>query len=317
MQLGPIMIDLQTTSLTPEECDLLQHPALGGIILFTRNYESPRQLKKLLHDIRALRDPLLIAVDQEGGRVQRFRQGFSLLPPLSKLGDGYLANPEQAITLSEDHAYIMARELLQVDVDFSFTPVLDVGSRNQTVIGDRSFSSQPAIVCELGSAYIRGLHKAGMVATGKHFPGHGAVLTDSHYELPIDERDWLTISQNDLLPFARLATDLAAVMTVHVRYPKIDNAPVSFSHHWLQQVLRQQLGFQGVIFSDDLSMAGAAWAGNMLQRTQAALAAGCDMVLVCNQRSAVYEILDSLDIAANPSAQPRLLAMRGTILKER
>jgi beta-N-acetylhexosaminidase len=313
MQLGPLMIDLQTTLLTAEERDLLQHPGVGGLILFTRNFESPDQLKKLLYEVREVRDPLLIAVDQEGGRVQRFRQGFSLLPPLSKLGDRYLTHPEQAITLTEDHAYVMARELLHVGVDFSFAPVLDVNSRNHTVIGDRSFSAQPTIVCELGGAYIRGLQKAGMVATGKHFPGHGAVLSDSHHEMPIDERDWAIINENDLMPFARLANDLAAVMTAHVRYPKVDDAPSTFSHHWLEQILRQQLDFQGVIFSDDLSMQGASWAGNMLQRAHAALKAGCDMLLVCNQRSAVYEILDGLDTAVNASAQPRLLAMRGTI----
>jgi beta-N-acetylhexosaminidase len=310
MQLGPLMIDLQSTALTKEERDWLQHPAVGGVLLFTHNYESREQLKKLVHDMRALRDPLLIAVDQEGGRVQRFRQGFSLLPPPSKLGDSYVTNPQQAIRLAEDHAYLMAEELLQVGVDFSFAPVLDVRSKNQTVIGDRSFSSQSTVVCELGGAYIRGMCKAGMAATGKHFPGHGAVVADSHHELPVDERDWSIISQNDLLPFARLAKEMAAIMTAHVRYPQIDDAPATFSRHWLQQILRQQLGFQGVIFSDDLSMGGAAWAGDMVKRTQAALTAGCDMVLVCNQPAAVRKIVDGLDWVANPAAQSRLLRMR-------
>jgi beta-N-acetylhexosaminidase len=309
MLLGPLMISLQTTFLTDEEHALLQNPSIGGVILFARNYESTTQITKLVHTLRTLRDPLLIAVDQEGGRVQRFRQGFSLLPPLAKVGDAYLANPQQAITLAEDHAFTMARELLQVGVDFSFAPVLDTSSRNQTVIGDRSFSTKPNIVGDLGGAYIRGMKKAGMAATGKHFPGHGGVLTDSHHELPVDERDWQTISQNDLLPFKDLANELDAIMTAHVKYPQIDPAPVSFSQHWLQQVLRQQLSFQGVIFSDDLSMVGAAWAGNNLQRIQMALAAGCDMVLVCNQSPAVYQQLTG--IPANAAAQPRLLAMQG------
>ena len=287
--LGPLMIDLEGKDLAVTERELLLHPLVGGIILFARNYESPQQLKKLLNAIRAVRPELLIAGDQEGGRVQRFRDGFSRLPPPAEFGAHYQNGPSQAQQMAQNSATCMARELLAAGLDFSFAPVLDIDHKKNVMIGDRSFSGNPQSVTELALAYIEGMQKAGMRATGKHFPGHGAVVADSHKELPVDDRAFADIWQFDLLPYRQLHSKLGGIMAAHIIYSTVDANPASFSTVWLQDILRGQIGFQGAVFSDDLNMGGADFGGDAVSRTQAALAAGCDMVLLCNNRSGVVE----------------------------
>lgn len=295
MAIGPLMLDLTGVSLTEQERDLLVDPQVGGIILFSRNYSSKNQLDELIGDIRSLRQELIIAVDHEGGRVQRFREGFTKIPAMHHLGRLYLKDRQQAIQSAQQVAWLLAAELLVHDIDLSFAPVLDVDHCLSQVIGDRAFSDDTEIIVELGQAFIDGFHEAGMAATGKHFPGHGGVTADSHLEIPVDERTLADMESADLQPFRRLAHSLDAIMPAHVIYPAVDNKPAGFSRIWLQQILRQQLKFEGVIFSDDLSMQGASVAGGFSQRTEAALAAGCDMVLVCNDRKGALEVLDYLN----------------------
>lgn len=290
--MGPLIIDVVGKELQPLERDLLRHPQVSGVILFTRNYESRPQLKNLIQQIREAKTNLLIVVDQEGGRVQRFRDEFTRLPPLLEFGTAYQQNPEHALQLAEQSAFLMASELKAADVDMSFAPVLDVDQGLSLVIGDRSFSSDPKAVTALAAAYIKGMNRAGMAATGKHFPGHGAVAADSHKELPVDKRSFAEIWECDLLPYRELNNQLNAVMVAHVVYPKVNKKPASFSSYWLQDVLRKQIQFKGIIFSDDLSMLGAAVAGNCVKRVRAALAAGCDRVLLCNDQPALVKVLE-------------------------
>lgn len=313
MSLGPVMVDLRGTALTAEEREMLLHPLVGGVILFTRNYESPEQLGELLASIHRLREPrLLVAVDHEGGRVQRFRHGFTPLPPARVFGEIFAREPQRARHLAETCGWLMAAELRAVGVDFSFAPVLDLDHGVSEVIGDRSFGRRPDPVSQLGQAVMLGMRRAGMAATGKHFPGHGAVAADSHTDIPVDERRFEDILVEDLVPFERLIQHgLAGVMPAHVIYPRCDEAPAGFSRFWLQEVLRKRLGFQGTIFSDDLSMAGAAVAGGPVQRAQAALAAGCDMLLVCNDPAAAGQVLSELQPAEAPVLQARLMRMHG------
>ncbi len=314
MGLGPVMLDLIGTELSAEERDMLQHPLVGGVILFTRNYVNVAQLSALVAQIKALRDPqLLIAVDHEGGRVQRFREGFSRLPATGRLGQLFESQPDKARHLSEELGWLMAIELRAVGIDFSFAPVLDLNYGVSDVIGDRSFHRDPAIVFELAFAYMKGMQAAGMAATGKHFPGHGAVTADSHVAIPEDRRDRDTLWRDDIAPFRRLIDNgLAAIMPAHVIYSQIDPTPAGFSRYWLQTVLRGELGFQGVIFSDDLNMEGASVAGNdYVSRARAAFAAGCDMALICNNRPGAVEILDQLGPYQNPVARSRLARMHG------
>ncbi len=314
MSLGPIMLDLQGVELTPEEGEILAHPLVGGVILFSRNFESVEQLEALLQAIHALRRPkLLIAVDHEGGRVQRFRDGFTPLPAAARFGEIYEQDHKRARHLTELAAWLMAIELRAVGIDFSFAPVLDVDHRCSQVIGDRAFHQNPQVVAELGHAYIKGMYEAGMAATGKHFPGHGAVEADSHSDLPVDERDYHDIYAHDILPFKRLIHHgLAAVMPAHVVYPKVDRYPAGFSAHWLKEILRHRLGFEGVIFSDDLDMQGASVAGEKyVDRARAALGAGCDMVLLCNNRQGAIEVLENLGEINDPVAHLRLARMHG------
>lgn len=307
------MIDLEGTTLTNEEQELLQHPLIGGVILFTRNYESPPQLSALITEIHSLREHhLLIAVDQEGGRVQRFREEFVQLPACAKLGEVYDRNNRQGLTLAEQMGWLLAAELRAVGVDFSFAPVLDLGRGISTVIADRAFHANPEIVTELARAMMRGMRQAGMMAVAKHFPGHGTVAADSHTAVPIDERHLVDLQFEDLLPFERMIRyGLAAIMPAHVIYPQIDNQPACFSARWLQDILRKDLEFQGIIFSDDLSMAGAAVVGDPLTRAQQALQAGCDMVLICNDRTAAIQIIDNLGTHKSPALQIRLMRLRG------
>lgn len=313
MPLGPVMLDVQGTTLLPEEARMLRHPLAGGVILFTRNYASPEQLTDLVASIHALREPrLLVAVDHEGGRVQRFRPGFTALPSARRFGELYAQDRRRARRLAGVTGWVMAGELRACGVDFSFAPVLDLDRGVCEVIGDRAFHASPDAVATLAHSFMLGMRQAGMVATGKHFPGHGAVSADSHLALPVDGRSYADIEMEDLVPFRRLISyGLAGIMPAHVLYPQIDAQPAGFSEFWLKDVLRRRLGFQGVIFSDDLSMEGAAGAGDYLSRARQALRAGCDMVLVCNNPSGAAQVLHGLENISNPVLQIRLARMHG------
>lgn len=294
--MGPVILDLIGTELNQEEKELLQHPHVGGIILFTRNYHDPEQLVQLCRSIRLTRkSPLLITVDHEGGRVQRFRDGFTRLPSMGQIGATYKDKPDLARRMAESCGWIMAAELLAVGIDLSFAPVLDLNKDNNPAIGDRGFDSDPAIIAELAKAVVRGMNSAGMAATGKHFPGHGSVNLDSHKTIPVDSRTLKTVTENDMRPFAELIkAGIQAIMPAHIIFPEIDKMPVGFSPIWLQDILRKQLQFSGVIFSDDLNMEGAGFVGGYLDRAVHALDAGCDMVLICNNPAGAIQIIDRL-----------------------
>lgn len=313
MSLGPVMLDIEGTRLTREEQILLKHPAVGGVILFSRNYASPEQLGELCQSIHAVRMPhLLIAVDHEGGRVQRFREGFTHLPPAAWYGELYRRHAGQALKLAELGGWLMASELRCSGVDFSFAPVLDLAHGVSDVIGDRAFSDNPESVSRLAHAWMRGCHSAGMAVVGKHFPGHGGVSADSHTDLPVDGRRFEEIEMEDLRPFESLIkAGMEAIMPAHVIYERADPHLAGFSEFWLQRVLRWQMGFQGVIFSDDLNMTAAQAAGGYARRAQAALSAGCDMVLICNNRPASLEVLDHLKDYDDPASHVRLVRMHG------
>jgi beta-N-acetylhexosaminidase len=312
MPLGPVMCDLAGFELTAEEIQRLRHPLVGGVILFGRNYQSPEQLADLTAAIRSTRKELLIAVDHEGGRVQRFRDGFTRLPPMRALGSLWNSNPEKAKKRAQEIGYVLAAELLAHGVDFSFAPVLDIDFGTSGVIGDRAFHRDPAIIAELGIALQQGMNDAGMQTVGKHFPGHGFVRADSHHEIPVDEREFDAINRDDLMPFYKMArAGMAAVMPAHVIYPQVDAQPAGFSRVWLQDILRKQMQFDGVIFSDDLSMEGASVAGGVIARAEAALNAGCDMVLVCNAPDAADELLAGLHYKMPAKSAARLKRMKG------
>lgn len=313
MPLGPIMLDLAGTVLDAEDRELLRHPAVGGVILFARNYESPEQLAALTAAIHAVREPaLLIGVDQEGGRVQRFREGFTRLPPAGRLGQLHRERPAHARAVCESIAWLMAAELRTVGVDFSFAPVLDLDRGISRVIGDRGFTADPQAVSELAASWMRGARQAGMASVGKHFPGHGGVEADSHTALPRDERPFVDLELEDLVPFRRLIEQgLEAMMPAHVIYPRLDTRPAGFSPIWLRQILRRQLGFQGVIFSDDLNMEAAGAGGDHVERARAAASAGCDMLLICNNRPAASTILAAFRDHRDPATSLRLLRMHG------
>ncbi len=310
---GPVMLDVAGKKLTPEDELRLRHPLVGGVILFARNYDSPSQLVELTSGIRALRSPpLLIAVDHEGGRVQRFRNGFTRIPPMRELGRVWDEHPKRARHLAQQTGFVLASELRACGVDFSFTPVLDVDYGESTVIGDRAFHSDPQAIAELAHSLLMGLRQGGMPAVGKHFPGHGFVRADSHLEIPVDERNFTDIELSDLIPFQQMVNyGLTAVMPAHVIYPRVDPRPAGFSKVWLKDILRGELGFEGCIFSDDLSMEGATVAGGIVQRAQAALNAGCDMVLVCNKPESADELLAGLEWTMPAPSRSRLAQMHG------
>ena len=292
---GPVVLDIDGLELTSVDKDVLLHPQTGGLILFARNYDDPQQLRELVKSIRDVRSDLLICVDQEGGRVQRFRQHFSKLPCLQKIGQMYFHDPQKALGLSQELGWLMAFEVIAHDVDLSFAPVLDLDESSSVIIGDRSFSSDPDTCTALAKAYIQGMNEAGMSATGKHFPGHGGVVADSHLELPVDPRTYEEIEHRDLKPFADLVDHLGAIMPAHIVFPDVDSEPVGFSSEWLKNILRQKMHFNGVIFSDDLSMEGAAVVGDYNQRAEAALIAGCTSVLVCNHRKEAERVIEFIE----------------------
>ena len=302
---GSLMMDIAGTWLTAEDRQMLRQPEVGGLIIFARNIESPRQVRELCQSIRAVRPDLLLAVDQEGGRVQRLRHGFLRLPAMRAIADNH--NAEE---LAEHCGWLMATEVLAIGLDLSFAPVLDLDHQRSAVVGSRAFEGDPQRATTLAAAFIRGMHQAGMAATGKHFPGHGWAEADSHVTIPLDERSLDEIRACDMQPFRRLASELDAVMPAHVIYPQVDEQPAGFSRRWLQDILRGELGFDGVIFSDDLSMAGAHVAGDAGKRIEAALAAGCDMGLVCNDRGSAELALSALQRLQVRPAE-RLQRMRG------
>jgi len=313
MSLGPLMIDLEGSALSAAERELLAHPLVGGVLLFTRNYLEPAQLTALVADIHAVRTPaLIVAVDHEGGRVQRFRNGFSLLPPARRIGHRFDADPRAALTTARQLGWLMAAELRAHGVDISFAPCVDLDYGVSEVIGERAFHASPEAVSQLAAAYAHGMRDAGMAATAKHFPGHGAVVADSHLTLPVDRRGLADLS-GDLAPYRRLISNgLPAVMVAHLLFPAVDAAPASLSARWIRELLRGQLRFQGVVFADDLSMGGAAAAyGDVVTRARQALAAGCDMLPVCNNRASVIELLEGLDIQVQPASSLRLVRLHG------
>lgn len=294
--IGPIVFDVLGLELDAVERELLQHPLIGGVIFFARNFESPQQMADLCRQIRAARkQPILLTVDQEGGRIQRFREGFSALPSMGQIGKLYSQSPDLGLRLATLTGWLMAAELIAVGVDLSFAPVLDLDKEISTVIGDRAFHRRPEVVIALATALMQGMREAGMAAVGKHFPGHGSVAVDSHLGLACDERTFEQIAQDDLIPFqALIPRGMDGMMAAHILFPNVDTNPVGFSTYWLRTVLRQQLQFSGMIFSDALDMHGADIAGGFPERVQAALEAGCDMALICNNRDSVIKTIDGL-----------------------
>ncbi len=310
---GPVFLDVAGLELEAAERERLAHPLTGGVILFARNFDSPAQLRALTAAIRAVRaPPLLIAVDHEGGRVQRFRQGFTSIPPMRTLGVQWDRDIVAAAREATRLGWSIASELRAHGIDFSFTPVLDLDFGTSTVIGDRAFHRNPNAVAHLACALQAGLRAGGMPAVGKHFPGHGHVAADSHVEVPVDDRSLAALLAADLVPFGVLAkAGLEAVMPAHVIYSAIDPQPAGYSRFWLFEMLRTRLGFDGMVFSDDLGMAGAQGAGDMVARADAACAAGCDMVLVCNDSAAAAEVLERWRPPPQPDLARRAMRMEG------
>lgn len=320
MSLGPVMLDIDGVALSPADRELLREPAVGGVILFTRNYESPTQVAALAAEIRELRSPaLLIAVDHEGGRVQRFRDGFSVIPPMRSIGHEYDSDPEHALSLARSAGWLIAAELRAANIDLCFAPCVDLDWGLSEVIGDRSFHANPEAVGELAAAFCRGLRSAGMAAVAKHFPGHGAVVADSHRKLPIDRREYGVIL-DDMRPYEKLSSNglIAGVMLAHIVYYEMDERPAGFSPFWIQRELRSRLGFGGAVFCDDLSMKATRSYGSMAERSRLALDAGCDMLLICNDRSGAEEAVRSLRDYSNPLSLVRLARLHGSgyVLRE-
>ncbi len=318
MSLGPLMVDLEGTAISETERNLLLQPEVGGVILFTRNFESLAQIIQLVEDIHHLKSPkMLVAVDHEGGRVQRFHDGFSRIPAAASYAKIAKAKDEKdwlphARQLAENAGWLMAIELRACGIDFSFAPVLDLAHGLSGVIGDRAFHSKPTMVATLGYAFMHGMNRAGMQAVGKHFPGHGGVVEDSHVAMPVDHRELEELLHSDIMPFVSMIENkLAAIMPAHVIYDKVDDKPAGYSSFWIENILRQRFGFQGAIFSDDLSMEAAGVAGGFGERADAALKAGCDMALVCNHLDGAIEAAEFIKGYSNPTSQLRLVRMHG------
>jgi beta-N-acetylhexosaminidase len=318
MSLGPLMIDVRGQELDATDRELLRHPSVGGLLLFSRNYSSPEQVERLTAEVHELRDPpLIVAVDHEGGRVQRFRKAFSGLPPARFLGHQYDLDPDTGTELARVCGWLLAAELRAVGVDLSFAPVVDLDYAVSEIIGDRALHRNPDVVSSLAVAIMSGMREAGMVSVAKHFPGHGAVVADSHVAVPVDRRELVDLDA-ELAPYRRLiANGISGVMAAHVVFPAVDSLPASLSSRWIAGILRGELGFHGVVFADDLSMAGAAIAGDMLERARLALAAGCDVLPVCNDRPAAVRLIDELGDVADPARQARLMRLHGRAAPDR
>jgi len=320
MSLGPVMLDIDGLSLTPADRDLLREPAVGGVILFARNYESPQQVTDLVTDIRALRSPpLLVAVDYEGGRVQRFREGFTPIPAMRRIGHEYDRNPDTALRLARHCGWLVASELRAAGIDLCFAPCVDLDWGVSEVIGDRAFHADPGAVAALAAEFSRGLRSAGMAAVAKHFPGHGAVVADSHEKLPVDRREYSDVL-DDMRPYDTLITNglAAGVMVAHIIFHEMDEMPASMSPFWIGRELRGRLGFGGAVFTDDLSMKATSAYGSMRQRARRALDAGCDMTIVCNDRPAAETVVTAFAEYSNPLSLVRLARLHGTghVLRE-
>ena len=317
---GPVVVDVLGATLTDEDRSRIRHPAAGAVILFARNYENPEQLAQLTAEIERQREPALpICVDHEGGRVQRFREGFTAIPPMRLLGKLWDRDRDAGKEAAASVGYIIAAELGAHGVDFSFAPVLDLDYGGSSVIGDRALHFDPTAVGALGACLVRGLAQGGVAAVAKHFPGHGYAEADSHVAVPRDERTFKEIARKDVTPYKQvIEAGLAAVMPAHVIYSEVDSRPAGYSRRWLEEVLRKQLGFQGLVFSDDLSMEGAAVAGGPPERSRAALAAGCDLVLLCNNPAGLDELLESLkDLElAKPERLERMKKQGGRDLRK-
>ncbi len=295
IELGPIMTSVSGAELSKEDIERLMSPTIGGVVLFAHNCESYEQIKMLNHEIHQLRSPpLLIAVDQEGGRVQRVTDSVTRLPPQKLYGDLYDRDVELGCDAAEWGGHLMARELIGLGFDISFSPVLDVSSIESKVIGDRAFHGNPHTVFQLANCWVRGMQKAGMKAVGKHFPGHGGVAEDSHYEVPEDSRKIQEVLNCDLIPYRRLGERLSGVMTAHVLFTEITSAIPTYSSFWIEHILREVLSFHGPVFSDDLSMSAAAEAGDMETRVLSALSSGCDIVLICQSTAESDQAIDAL-----------------------
>jgi len=314
MSLGPVMLDIDTVSLTPADRDLLREPAVGGLILFSRNYASPTQVADLVAEVRALRSPpLLVAVDHEGGRVQRFREGFTAIPPMRAIGQQHRGDPDGALQLARRAGWLIAAELRAAGIDLCFAPCVDLDWGVSDVIGDRAFHARPDVVGDLAAEFSRGLRSAGMAAVAKHFPGHGAVVADSHEKLPVDRREYGDVL-DDMRPYGRLIDSglIAGVMMAHIVYPQMDPQPAGFAPFWIQRELRARLGFDGAVLSDDLSMKATRKYGPMPERARRALDAGCDMVLICNDRVAARAAVKALRDYSSPLSLVRLARLHGT-----
>lgn len=314
MSMGPVMLDIEGLALSPADRDLLREPAVGGVILFARNFESVEQVTDLVAEIRALRSPpLLIAVDHEGGRVQRFREGFTEMPPMRHIGHEYDRNRESGLKIARQAGWLIASELRAAGIDLSFAPCVDLDWGISEIIGNRSFHRKPEAVSDLAEAFARGLRSAGMAAVAKHFPGHGAVVADSHLRLPVDRREY-GLLLDDMRPYERMMNTgvVAGVMLAHIVYREIDEMPAGFSEYWIQRELRARLGFGGAVFCDDLTMKATSSYGRMPERAQLALEAGCDMILVCNDRDAAHEAVNALNDYSNPLSLVRLARLHGT-----
>ena len=320
MSLGPVMLDIDGLALSPADRDLLREPAVGGVILFSRNFESAEQVTDLVTEIRALRSPpLLVAVDHEGGRVQRFREGFTVMPPMRHIGREYDRDRDSGLRIARQAGWLIASELRAAGIDLCFAPCVDLDWGISEIIGNRSFHRKPDAVSELAEAFARGLRSAGMASVAKHFPGHGAVVADSHLSLPVDRRDYGVIL-DDMRPYERMMNTgvVAAVMMAHIVYREIDTMPAGFSEYWIQRQLRSRLGFGGAIFCDDLSMKATSSYGRMAERARLSLDAGCDMILVCNDRDATHQAVGALNSYSNPLSLVRLARLHGTgqVLRE-
>ena len=302
------MADVGGLALTAEDREVLAHPLIGGVILFARNYSDPEQLRALCVDLLALKRPrLLLAVDHEGGRVQRFRVGFTRIPAMGTLGKLHEESPPRALEEAQAQGLIVGRELGGYGIDLCFAPVLDRDTGVSQIIGDRAFSDNPEVIVKLARAFRAGLNAAGLAATGKHFPGHGAVAADSHAELPVDRRSYAEIESRDLAAFRGLIEDgIESLMMAHIRYTAIDEKPASLSRRWIRGLLRTQLGYNGAVICDDLNMAGAKVAGEIVERALMALDAGCDMLPICNDRESVIKLLAGLPVKPRKLASARL-----------